>query len=65
MTLTPQRHQIRELVVVSAKFFKNDNKKMLAPASSVGEKRGVSQNSALGPLLICMRLGNQATCHTR
>ena len=64
-TLTPQRHQIREPVVISAKFFKNDNKKTLALASSAEEKRGVSQTSALGPLSKCMRQGNQATCRTR
>ena len=64
-TATPPRHRIHELVAINAKFFKNDNKKMLALVSSVEEKRGVSQTSALGPLSICMRQGNQATCRTR
>ena len=43
----------------------NDNKKTLEPASSVEEKRDVNPISALGPLLICMRQGNQAICRTR
>ena len=64
-TPTPPRCQTRELVAISAKFSKNDDKKTLVLASSVEEKRGVSQTSALGPLLICMRQGNQATCHTQ
>ena len=51
--------------MISAKFSKNDDKKMLVLASSVKEKHGVSQTSTLGPLLICMRQGNQATCRTR
>ena len=53
------------LAVINVKFSKNDDKKTLVLASSVEEKRGVSQTSALGPLLICMRQGNQATCRTR
>ena len=64
-TAAPPRHRTHELVAISAKFSKNDNKKTLVLASSVGEKRGVSQTSALGPLLTCMRQGNQATCRTR
>ena len=56
---------MHELVVISAKFFTNASKKTLVLASSVEEKRGVSQTSALGPLLTCMRQGNQATCRTR
>ena len=62
---TPPHHRIHELAAISAKFSKNDDKKTLVLASSVEEKRGVSQTSALGPLLICMRQGNQATCRTR
>ena len=64
-TATPPRHQIHELVVISAKFFTNDNKKTLVLASSAQEKRDINQTSALGPLSTCMRQGNQATCRTR
>ena len=64
-TATPPHRRIHELVAISAKFFMIANKKTLELASSVEEKRGVSQTSALGPLLICMRQGNQATCRTR
>ena len=63
-TATPPRHQIHELVVISAKFFTNDSKKTLVLASSAGEKRDFNPTSALGPLLTCMRQGNQATCRT-
>ena len=62
---TPPRHQIHELVAISAKFFTNDSKKTLTLASSVEEKRDINPTSALGPLLTCMRQGNQATCRTR
>ena len=64
-TPTPPRCRTRELAAINAKFSKNDDTKTLALASSAEEKRGVSQTSALGPLLICMRQGNQATCRTR
>ena len=64
-TATPPHHRIHELVAISAKFFTNDNKKTLVLASSAKEKRDVNPTSALGPLLTCMRQGNQATCHTR
>ena len=64
-TATPLRHQIHELVAISAKFFTNDNKKMLVLASSAEEKRGINRTSALGPLSTCMRQGNQAACRTR
>ena len=64
-TTTPPRHQIHELVAISAKFFTNDSKKTLVLASSAEEKRGVNQTSALGPLSTCTRQGNQATCRTR
>ena len=64
-TMTPPRHQIHELVAISAKFFTNDSKKTLVLASSAEEKRGVNQTSALGPLSTCMRQGDQATCRTR
>ena len=64
-TATPPHHQIHELVAISAKFFTNDNKKMLVLASSAEEKRGVNPTSVLGPLLTCMRPGNQATCRMR
>ena len=50
---------------MSAKFFTNDSKKTLVLTSSAEEKRGVNPTSALGPLLTCMRQGNQATCRTR
>ena len=56
---------IRELVAISAKFFKNGSKKTLVLASSAEEKRDVNSTSALGPLSTCMRQGNQATCRTR
>ena len=42
-----------------------DNKKTLEPASSAEEKRDVNPTSVLGPLLTCMRQGNQAICRTR
>ena len=64
-TATPPRHQIHELVAISAKFFTNDSKKTLVLASSAEEKRGVNRTSALGPLSTCMRQENQATCRTR
>ena len=64
-TATPPHHQIHELVAISAKFFMNDNKKTLVLASSAEEKRDVNRTSALGPLLTCMRQGNQAICRTR
>ena len=64
-TATPLHHRIHELVVISAKFFMINNKKTLEPASSAEEKRDVNPTSALGPLLTCMRQGNQATCRTR
>ena len=64
-TATPPRHQIHELVVISAKFFTNDSKKTLELASSAEEKRDINLTSALGPLLTCMRQGNQAICRTR
>ena len=62
---TPPHRRIHELVAISAKFFAIDNKKTPVLASSAEEKRGVNQTSALGPLLTCMRQGNQATCRTR
>ena len=64
-TATPPHRQIHELVAISAKFFMIDNKKTLEPASSAEEKRDVNPTSALGPLLTCMRQGNQAICRTR
>ena len=64
-TATPPHHQIHELVAISAKFFMNDSKKTLVLASSAEEKRDVNPTSALGPLLTCMRQGNQAICRTR
>ena len=64
-TLNPPRRQIHELVAISAKFFMIDNKKTLELASSAEEKRDVNPTSALGPLLTCMRQGNQAICRTR
>ena len=64
-TVTPPHRQIHELVAISAKFFMIDNKRTLELASSAKEKRDVSPTSALGPLLTCMRQGNQATYHTR
>ena len=64
-TATPPRHQIHELVAISAKFFTNDSKKTLILASSAEEKRDVNPTSALGPLLTCMRQGNHAICRTR
>ena len=57
-TATAPRHQIHELVAISAKFFTNDSKRMLVHASSAEEKRGVNQTSALGPLSTCMRQGD-------
>ena len=64
-TATPPHHQIHELVAISAKFFTNDSKKTLVLASSTEEKRDVNPTSTLGPLLTCMRQGNQAICRTR
>ena len=64
-TATPLRHRIHELVAISAKFFMIDNKKTLEHASSTEEKRDVNPTSALGPLLTCMRQGNQAICRMR
>ena len=64
-TTTPPHRRIHELVAISAKFFMIDNKKTLELTSSVEEKRGVNPTSALGPLLTCMRQGNQAICHTQ
>ena len=64
-TAAPPRCRIHELVATSAKFSMNDNKKMLEPASSTEEKRDVNPTSALGPLLTCMRQGNQVICRTR
>ena len=64
-TAAPPRRRTHELVAISAKFFRNGNKKTLVLASSVEEKRGVNQTSALDLLLTCMRRGNQATCRTR
>ena len=64
-TATPPRHQIHELVAISAKFFMNDSKKTLELASSAEEKRGVNLTTVLGTLSTCMRQGNQATCRTR
>ena len=63
-TATPPRHQIHEVVAISAKFFTNDSKKTLILVSSAEEKRGVNQTSALGLLLTCMHQGDQATCRT-
>ena len=54
-TATPPPRRIHELIAISAKFFKNDNKKTLVLASSAEGKRDVNQTSALGPLLTCMR----------
>ena len=64
-TATPPHRRIHELVAISAKFFMIDIKKTLKRASSTEEKRDVNPTSALGPLLTCMRQGNQATCRTR
>ena len=64
-TVTPLHHRIHELVAISAKFFTIDSKKTLVLTSSAKEKRDVNPTSALGPLLTCMRQGNQATCRTR
>ena len=64
-TAAPPRRWTHELVATSAKFSMNDNKKTLEPASSAEEKRDVNPTSALGPLLTCMRQGNQAICRTR
>ena len=64
-TAIPPRRQIHELVAISAKFFTNDSKKMLVLASSAEEKRDVNPTSALGPLMTCMRQGNQAICRMR
>ena len=64
-TATPLHRQIHELIVISAKFFMINNKKTLEPASSAKEKRDVNPTSALGPLLTCMRQGNQAIYRMR
>ena len=64
-TATPPHHQIHELIEINAKFFMNDSKKTLVLASSAEEKRDVNPTSAPGPLLTCMRQGNQAICRTR
>ena len=64
-TATPPHYRIHELVAISAKFFMNDSKKMLVLASSAEEKCSVNRTSALGPLLTCMRQGNQAIFRTR
>ena len=64
-TATPPHHQIHELVAISAKFFAIDSKKTLVLTSSAKEKRDVNPTSALGPLLTCMRQGNQAICRMR
>ena len=64
-TATPLHRRIHELVAISAKFFMIGNKKMFERASSTEEKRDVNPTSALGPLLTCMRQGNQAICRTR
>ena len=64
-TVAPPRRQTHELVVISAKFFKNGSKRTLVPVSSAKEKRDINQTSALGPLSTCMRQGNQAICRTR
>ena len=64
-TATPPHRRIHELVAISAKFFMIDNKKTLELASSAEEKRDVNPTSALGPLLTCMRQGNQAIYRTR
>ena len=64
-TATPLHRRIHELVAISAKFFMIDNKKTLELASSAKEKRDVNPTSALGPLLTCMRQGNQETCRTQ
>ena len=42
-----------------------DNKKTPELASSAKEKHDVNPTSALGPLLTCMRQGNQVICRTR
>ena len=63
-TANPPHHRIHELVAINAKFFANDSKKTLVLASSAKEKHGVNLTSALGPLSICMRQWNQATCRT-
>ena len=42
-----------------------DNKKTLELTSSAKEKRDVNPTSALGPLLTCMRQGNQTICRMR
>ena len=63
--MTPQRHRIRGLAAISAKFSTTDNKRTLELVSSVEEKRDDNQINALGPLLTCKRQGDQATCRTR
>ena len=64
-TATPPHHRIHELVAISPKFFMINNKKTLELASSAEQKRDVNPTSALGPLLTCMRQGNQAICRMR
>ena len=64
-TATPLHRRIHELVAISAKFFMIGNEKTLELASSAKEKRDVNPTSTLGPLLTCMRQGNQAICRTR
>ena len=64
-TVTPLHRRIHELIVISAKFFMIDNKKTLELASSAEEKRDVNPTSVLGPLLTCMRQGNQVICRMR
>ena len=63
--MTPPHLRIHELIAISAKFFMINNKKTLEPASSAEEKRDVNLTSALGPLLTCMRQGNQVIYRTR
>ena len=64
-TATPPHRRVHELVAINAKFFMIDNKKTLKLASSAEEKRDINPTSALGPLLTCMRQGNQAIYRTR
>ena len=64
-TATPLHRRIHELVAISAKSFMIGNKKTLELASSAKEKRDVNRTSTLGPLMTCMRQGNQAICRMR
>ena len=64
-TATPPRHQIHELVAISAKFFTIDSKKTLVLTSSAKEKHDVNPTNALDLLLTCMLQGNQTICRTR